>query len=446
MNTTPRSTSAPSPAATWPGAIPEFEALPAGHVVWVPCAAAPTSTTQPPRHVEAGEPLAPGVDPKRNSLAPAAGVIEAVEPVRLFDERSTLAVRLRVDEPARVEPTAAPISDENASKQLESLHRGDLPAWADRLREAGLWTDRRGSPDLIGQLQLAMRRPVDTVMCSLLDADASVCLNAALAARFPRELAAGVEVVSRLTAAHNTWIVADERVPGAWIGQVRRLVRKSSTRLLSIANDYPQADPTLLMYTLLNRRLRPGRLPVEQGALIFDAAAAVAIGRAALREEKMLRVPLVVRDHPTSRTYFIFAAIGMPLGAVLEGLSLSAESATVFRGGDVLRDLRLSRSCVVSASELILHVSASEPAVNPDPCIRCGWCIEACPTRVQPAVVLEAAQREDLDLAERAGLEACIDCGICSYVCPSKLPLLQGTRVMKRRSAEVAGELEPVSS
>jgi electron transport complex protein RnfC len=51
---------------------------------------------------------------------------------------------------------------------------------------------------------------------------------------------------------------------------------------------------------------------------------------------------------------------------------------------------------------------------------------------------LEAAQRDDLDLAERYGLDACIECGICAYMCPSRLPLLQGIRVLKqkRRAAE----------
>jgi len=60
---------------------------------------------------------------------------------------------------------------------------------------------------------------------------------------------------------------------------------------------------------------------------------------------------------------------------------------------------------------------------------------------VQPANVLDAAQRDDLDVAQRAGVEACIECGICSYVCPSKLPLLQGLRSMRRKLAEDAADL-----
>jgi hypothetical protein len=37
------------------------------------------------------------------------------------------------------------------------------------MRDAGIHADRRGSPDLIGQLIQAMKRPIDTVICSLLD-------------------------------------------------------------------------------------------------------------------------------------------------------------------------------------------------------------------------------------------------------------------------------------
>ena len=96
---------------------------------------------------------------------------------------------------------------------------------------------------------------------------------------------------------------------------------------------------------------------------------------------------------------------------------------------DVLRDVKLPDDAVVSAAgELVLHASPPEPAVIPDPCIRCGWCGETCPTRLRPAGVLEAAQNEDVALAERYGVDACIECGICSYVCPSHLPLLEGVR------------------
>ena len=106
--------------------------------------------------------------------------------------------------------------------------------------------------------------------------------------------------------------------------------------------------------------------------------------------------------------------------------------------GDVLRDQPTTPDAVLAGGEAILHVLASRDPVNPEPCIRCGWCAQACPTQVLPAGVLEAAQRLDLDLAERSGVHACVECGICTYVCPSHLPLLGGIRAVKKELLKAA--------
>jgi electron transport complex protein RnfC len=178
---------------------------------------------------------------------------------------------------------------------------------------------------------------------------------------------------------------------------------------------------------------------------MLDVAAAVAVGRLAMLDESMRHVPIAVREHGgvahrfRGRTYFAFAPIGLLVHEALEQLGVDAPADALIRGGDLLRDQQIPRDAVISASELLIHASDPEPPVNPDPCIRCGWCFEACPTRVQPANVLDAAQRDDLDLADRAGALACIECGICSYVCPSKLPLLQGVRLMREKLSEGIG-------
>jgi Na+-translocating ferredoxin:NAD+ oxidoreductase RnfC subunit len=79
----------------------------------------------------------------------------------------------------------------------------------------------------------------------------------------------------------------------------------------------------------------------------------------------------------------------------------------------------------------VMSLIPARPHVVAEPCIRCGWCAQTYPTVVQPAGLLEAAQRKDLAMADRFGLGACMECGICSYMCPSHLPLLQGIRVLK---------------
>jgi len=284
---------------------------------------------------------------------------------------------------------------------------------------------------LIAQLHQALLRPIDTILCGVLDVDPTACLNAALAAQYPLELVAGVGLLAAVFRAPRALLALDAAIPPSWTAGLRRAGR-SNMRIVSLANVYPQADPTLMLYTLLGRRLRPERLPTEQGAILLDAAAAVAVGRVALSGATSISAPLVVRDHLLRQSFFVFAPAGMELADVLRQTRCGSRSSLI-RAGDMLRDVRAAPESIVAVgTENVVHVSQMEPLNNPDPCTRCGWCIDACPTRVQPAGVLEAAQRSDIVLADNYGVEACIECGVCSYVCPSRLPLLPAMQSMRR--------------
>jgi electron transport complex protein RnfC len=330
------------------------------------------------------------------------------------------------------------IEDDAAIEAIINVPRDEQVKWIDRLQAAKVQAIRRNSPDLLQQLFQSMQRPIDTVVCTILDVDPNACLNSTIAARYPREVHAAVMLMLRITGATRAISVIDDRLPNNWLGQLRRLTRKSGHRLVTLHNDYPQADPTILLFTLLSRRLRPGRLPSEQGVLLFDAAAALSIARAALNQEHRTSTPLVVRDHVSRRSDYLFAPTATRAWDLLRQLNLDPDDR-VIRRGDVLRDVRVLPGDTIATGDLAFHAAAQDRPINPDPCIRCGWCVEACPTNVQPAGLLEASQRNDLILAERAGLEACIDCGICSFVCPSKLPLLVGIR--KLRAVAQADEM-----
>jgi electron transport complex protein RnfC len=356
-------------------------------------------------------------------LSPVAGVVVTTTRIDLLNGHRVAGVEIEVD------GNAAPPPPSERTPPPESA---ELATWIDRLRQAGVWAERRNSPDLLAQLHQAIRRPCDTIICNALDAEEAVPLNGSLARAFPSELIAGVRTLARALRATRRIVAMDADAPSADVGRLRRATEgDTAVRFVPLSNSYPQADPTLMLYSLLNRRLRPGRLPAEAGVVLLDAAAAIAVGRVALANEPMLEVPLAVRDVAHDTTHLVTAPVGTPLWHILKQLGVADEP--VPRVGEALRDQAVSRDAVVSGGELVVHVGYASPSLNPDPCIRCGWCAAACPTRIQPAGLLEASQRDDQALAERYGIEACIECGVCSYVCPSRLPLLGAIREMRHR-------------
>jgi electron transport complex protein RnfC len=68
---------------------------------------------------------------------------------------------------------------------------------------------------------------------------------------------------------------------------------------------------------------------------------------------------------------------------------------------------------------------------DPQPCIRCGRCIGACPMRLVPTEIANFASRGMTEAAEAADALDCIECGSCAFECPARLPLVQRIRIAK---------------
>jgi len=113
----------------------------------------------------------------------------------------------------------------------------------------------------------------------------------------------------------------------------------------------------------------------------------------------------------------------------MDAIGINAASMDM-RVGHLLRDLPAEADAIIATGELTVLAAASHARPPAAACLRCAWCVEACPVQIHPAGLLEAAQQQDPELADRYGLQSCIECGICSYVCPSRLPLLPAIRTM----------------
>ena len=66
------------------------------------------------------------------------------------------------------------------------------------------------------------------------------------------------------------------------------------------------------------------------------------------------------------------------------------------------------------------------------PCIRCAYCVDACPIHLNPSMLgLLAKSSEYERMVEEYNLMDCFECGSCAYVCPSHIPLVQRFRMSK---------------
>ncbi len=382
-------------------------------------------------------------------LAPVNGRIVGQSTALLTNGRTVHSIELETDfdDPAlHHDPfeavAGAPDADSKADPGSESPVKPSLTHFIESCRIAGMNARRVASPDLMGQLLAAMTNPPDSVICLMLDADPPLRPAALIGRRLAHLVTAGVKALADAVDARRRCIVVDASAPRGWWSNLERDAG-SAISVLAMPHRYPQTDPSLAIDSLLGRRCRPGRLPTDARAIVIDAATALALGRLSLQRAPMLESMLAIRDHATGRSSYLLAPIGIPLRHVLHRLQLSHGEVDL-RIGDLMRDMAADAQTVISAGENTLHVLPRRQRVVPDPCIRCGWCYEACPTRVQPAGLLEAAQQFDAALAAHHGLDGCIECGVCSEVCPSRLPLLPAIRGLRNKLGATTAAL-PVS-
>lgn len=81
---------------------------------------------------------------------------------------------------------------------------------------------------------------------------------------------------------------------------------------------------------------------------------------------------------------------------------------------------------VTKTSSALLFLSHDDvAAMEPTACIRCGRCVNACPSNLVPQMMIGYAERNDIEGFKRVGGMECYECGSCTYVCPAKRRLTQ---------------------
>jgi electron transport complex protein RnfC len=318
---------------------------------------------------------------------------------------------------------------------LERMNATDLTAEIERLPASGLNANRWTSPDLVGQIRELSQKPVKYVIAAALDLDPALPLQRKLAASHAMDIAAGAAALVKLAGASRVVLAVPEDMSSAGVAALRAAASVTGVRLFPLPAQYPLAHPSLLIRRITGRRLPPDQLPTRAGVLLLDGPAALAAGRWFVAREPMLRVPLGVYDRQRSREHMLWVAVGTKLAQVLESIQVCGVACEL-RVGQMLRDQMVSPDEVLGNGELTFFASEPHPAPHVAACLRCGWCVEACPVDIHPAGLLDAAQQNDPHLADRYGLKSCIECGICSFVCPSRLPLLQSIRDL-RKAAKV---------
>jgi electron transport complex protein RnfC len=192
----------------------------------------------------------------------------------------------------------------------------------------------------------------------------------------------------------------------------------------------------MLISALLGREVPSGGLPLDVHALCVNVATTAEIGRLLPQgrgiEERIITITGPAVEHKGN--YRI--PIGTPLRFLLEQVGVEEDVNRVFMGGPMMgaaaSSLDISITKGTSGVVAFTDTEAERTHRKVYPCIRCGYCVDACPILLNPSQLgILAQNHQHQRMADEFHLMDCFECGCCSFVCPSHIPLVQEFRAAK---------------
>lgn len=219
-----------------------------------------------------------------------------------------------------------------------------------------------------------------------------------------------------------------------------------SIEVILVKTKYPQGAEKDIITAATGREVPAGKLPAAAGCVVCNVGTVCAISEA-FREGK----PLIERA-------FTVSGLGVkepknlsaPIGTLVSDLvgseiQLQENVAKIISGGPMMGfSMQSAEFPILKGTSGILFLTESEIDVtDTSPCIGCGKCVEVCPMRLTPVMIVRSVQADSLVDAKNYGLMDCFECGSCAYICPATVLLVQIIRLGKnmeraRISAEKA--------
>jgi electron transport complex protein RnfC len=300
-------------------------------------------------------------------------------------------------------------------------------ALREKIADGGLLQAHRARPlrPLARWIDRAVTRKCRALLLNAMEHQPRVTSDHRLLVEHGPEVIRGLTILAQAMELEKTALAVDQRRTDDY-RELLGPARLYKVNRVALPHKYPMGADPILVKVLTRREVPPGGGTMDVGVAVTDAATCFAVYRwVACGLPPTARVVTVAGDR-LSR----FGNFWTPLGGECLALAPEADGAVIH--GGPMSGLRCGKGAVVTAATSALLAIGADMPPTPTPCIRCGWCTDHCPARLNVAALNDAFELGQVAAAEKAGVLASVECGLCSYVCPARLPLSQRVKQLKR--------------
>ena len=363
--------------------------------------------------------------------APAKGSIKAL---------GTSAHPIRVSAPSvtiKTDPEAESTTWE-ATEDWQQLSADEL---LEKVHQAGIiGIGGAGFPTHV-KLKPPADSPVDTLLLNGAECEPYITADHRMMLERAEEIVEGAKILLKILGIKACAIGIEINKPDA-IATMQSAVEKLRDPEFTIAIEtlevkYPTGSEKQLIQAITGRKVPAMALPSAVGVVVHNVSTTKAVYDAVVLGKPLIEKVITVSGRGINKPANLLVKVGTKVKDIVEFCGGTTEDlARVVLGGPMMGFAVSTLDIpITKTTSSILFLSEDEIDTNElSNCIRCGWCLDACPMGLEPkevGIYVEANRAED---TEQFGVFECFECGSCAYVCPAKRPLVQFVRLAKMKA------------
>lgn len=252
----------------------------------------------------------------------------------------------------------------------------------------------------------------------------------------PERLIGGLRILLSLFENAKGIIGVEDNKPEAIEKLKTVLGNDSKIEIKVLKTKYPQGAERKLIFATTGRKINSKMLPSDAGCVVDNVDTVIAIYSAVAENVPSIRRIVTVTGDAVKNPCNFNVRTGTNYTELLEAAGgLTCQPKKIISGGPMMgMALHTTDIPVTKTSSALLCMSHDDVAAfETTACIRCGRCVEACPSRLVPQKMYQAAiLQKDLEAFVKLNGMECYECGACTYSCPAKVRLTQAFKVARK--------------
>lgn len=361
-----------------------------------------------------------------NIISSVSGIVKAIEPRLTVSGNKAISIVIENDNEYKI------VEGIGKYRDYTKLSKEEIRNY---VKEAGIvGLGGAGFPNHV-KLTPKDDNAIDYVIVNAVECEPYLTSDYRVMLEMPEKIVGGLKVILSLFPNAKGIIAIEDNKPDA-IKVLRKAVEGEKNISVSVLKTkYPQGSERKLIFATTGRKINSSMLPADAGCVVDNVDTVVAIYMAVCESTPFMRKIITVTGDAINEPRNFQVKIGTSYSELVEEAGgFKERPEKIISGGPMMGTAIFSLDIpVTKTSSALLAFTRDEVAENePTACIRCGRCVEVCPSSLIPQKIIENVDGLDNESFIALNGMECYECGSCTYVCPAKRRLTQAFKQSRK--------------